>query len=170
MLVRHDDAPRLMFRSLNSFFTAATDFIASGEYLDTDQLPSDFAGAADHIAERLERMQGSTDRAPARPLKRPTTPLTASFGDFVQRCGAILTTTGMEATILEVYGKQTIPLNPGSVWLNRQSSTRPASVSTFTPGFWTLLEKRWRARSASRRPAQHIPTSSRWPVRHPQDA
>lgn len=42
VLVLHDDAPRLKFRSLDNFFKAAIDSVARGNFLDTFSLPSDF--------------------------------------------------------------------------------------------------------------------------------
>lgn len=44
VLVLHDDAPRLKFRSLGSFFGAAIDYVKSDRFLDTFLLPSDFDG------------------------------------------------------------------------------------------------------------------------------
>jgi hypothetical protein len=44
VLVSHDDAPRLMFRSLEGFFRAAVEYIQGGEFFDTHELPSEFDG------------------------------------------------------------------------------------------------------------------------------
>jgi hypothetical protein len=44
VLVVHDDAPRLMFRSPESFFRAAVKHIKGVEFFDTHDLPSEFDG------------------------------------------------------------------------------------------------------------------------------
>ena len=44
VLVRHDDAPRLMFRSPEGFFRAAVEYVRGGEFFDTHDLPSEFDG------------------------------------------------------------------------------------------------------------------------------
>ncbi len=44
VLVPHDDAPRLKFRSLENFFEAAIDYVGRDKFLDTYSLPSDFSG------------------------------------------------------------------------------------------------------------------------------
>jgi hypothetical protein len=172
VLVSHDGEPRLLFRSLGNFFRAASEIVASGEYLDTSELRGDFigpertktdlsaakkliavaknlkderqtdalcfaadllpdteadqieklldfdnAGAAEYLAERLKRIPY---RKPARKTKTSTKPVKEAFDDFVERCGEILKKTDLETTVLEMYGKKTIRLERGPVWLNME--------------------------------------------------
>lgn len=41
--VNHDDAPQLKYRSLDGLFEGAVEFVRKGEFLDTHELPSEFA-------------------------------------------------------------------------------------------------------------------------------
>lgn len=173
--VNHGDAPRMLFRSLENFFTESIEAVAASDYLDIHELRGDFAGpdrtekdrtaarklialakklngdqltdalcfaadllgddnideieglldfdnigAADHLAERLERIPKVTRRQSVAAKQGTPKPKTELFDDFVTRCGEILKSAGITATVLEMYGKNTIRLEPGSVWLNMQ--------------------------------------------------
>lgn len=172
VLMSHDDAPRIMFRSLESFFSAASEFIAAGEYLDIAELSSDFSGAdrtkgdltaanklivlakkltdanqtdalcfaadllsddqldeikalldfdnaeaIDYITERLQRVQKvvGSKKAVKQVAKTKET-----FDGFVVRCGETLLAAGFSATVVQMYGKNTIRIDPGPVWLDMQ--------------------------------------------------
>lgn len=172
--MNHDDAPRLMSRSLENFFAVATAFVADGEYLDTAELASDFESpertkqdlaaakrlialakkpgvlegevltdalrfacdllsdndveqieslldfdqseVEEHVAARLARINKTKGRrAVGKAKKKPTQ---ETFDGFVVRCSDILTKAGFAANVVEMYGKNTIRLDPGPVWLN----------------------------------------------------
>ncbi len=174
VLMNHDDAPRLMYRSLNHFFAATTAFVADGEYLDTAELASDFESpertkqdraaakqlmtlakkpgeldsevltdalrfacdllsdddveqmeslldfdlyeVEEHVSARLARIKKTKGRRAGGTAKTKSPPET--FDSFVVRCGDILTKAGFAANVVEMYGKNTIRLDPGPVWLN----------------------------------------------------
>lgn len=169
VLVSHDDQPRLMFRSLDGFFRAAASYVDSGEFLDTHELPSAFAGAertkADAAAARklMALLQGKSDLDEAaridaarfacdllsdeqlaelkkllainkeyvrehvqqrlQRIKRPAARKTAQqavsdFDSFVESCAGLLRHKGIAATVLNIYGKNTIRIDPGPIWLN----------------------------------------------------
>lgn len=174
VLMNHDDAPRLMYRSLENFFAAATAFVADGEYLDTAELASDFESpertkqdltaakrlialakkrdaledevrtdalrfacdllsdddveqlesllafdlyeVEEHVSARLARIKKTKGRRAGGTAK--TKSPSETFDSFVVRCGDILTKAGFAANVVEMYGKNTIRLDPGPVWLN----------------------------------------------------
>lgn len=169
VLVSHDDQPRLMFRSLDGFFRAATSYVAGGEFLDTHELPSPFAGpertkadataarklmalledesgldeatridaarfacdllsdeqlaemkkllaidnesVREHVQQRLERIQSPAARKAAQQAA-------SDFDSFVESCAQLLQKEGIAATVLNMYGKNTIRIDPGPIWLN----------------------------------------------------
>jgi hypothetical protein len=173
VLVRHGDSPLILSRTLDRFFRSARDFVAEGEFLETSELTTDFAGAdrtqgdlaaagrlikmakslegddrtdalcfaadllgdaeveqiralldfddagaADHLAERLKRIPKARGSKVVRSRGNPAKPQRESFDEFVVRCGELLKTAGLKATVVEMYGKKTIRLDPGSVWMN----------------------------------------------------
>jgi hypothetical protein len=170
VLVSHDDAPRLMYRSLDGFFRAAAKFVRNGEFLDTHQLPSDFAGpkrtkrdsavarrlldlgrtegdeiddedrtdalrfacdllsdgqigeihallrsedeyVREHAADRLKGIPGTR-------AKKTLRDAGADYDNFVERCAKRLQREGIRASVLTSYGKKTIRVDPGGIWLN----------------------------------------------------
>ena len=170
VLMNHDDAPRLMYRSLENYFSAATAFVADDEFLETAELASDFESpertkqdqaaakqlmtlakkpgeldnevltdalrfacdllsdddieqmeslldfdlyeVEEHVSARLARINKTKGRRAVGKATKET------FDSFVVRCGGILTKAGFAASVVAMYGKNTIRLDPGPVWLN----------------------------------------------------
>lgn len=169
--VSHDDAPRLLFRSLDNLFVALT-AVAMGDddfFLDTYELPPEFLlpqrttkdasiakkliswAAADENAEATQRtdalrfacdlfadeqlneikallkiddpelrehVEARLSRMPGKKAKQAVKQAVTTFDGFVEQCGELLQKAGVKATVLPMYGKNTIRLDPGPVWLN----------------------------------------------------
>jgi hypothetical protein len=81
-------------------------------------LDFDNAAATDYLTSRLSRIPEAAGQTKAGSDKGQAKPAKESFNDFVERCGTILDAAGIEAAVVEMYGKKTIRLEPGSVWLN----------------------------------------------------
>lgn len=186
VLVSHDDSPRLLFRSLDSFFAVAAKLVASGESLDTSELPGDFAAGVrskqdlaiarqlialtrqeetldeqeqidalrfacdllsdndvDEIAELLhddseyvvEYATARLKRIASAPARKALGQSEDSFDSFVERCGQALQAAGIAANVVPMYGKQTIRLDPGPIWLNMEAFYAARKRPDFTEYF-----------------------------------
>ncbi len=171
VLVNHDDQPKLLARSIESFLRTAIDYVSEGDYLEIHELPTDFDGpdrtkgdlvasrallqllqtedaltedeqvdagrfacdllpdkevkgikalleidneyVQEHVTARLSRLQ--------KPAACKAVPKSAeTFDSFVIQCAEALKKAGIAATTVEMYGKPTIRLDPGPVWLNME--------------------------------------------------
>jgi hypothetical protein len=169
--VHHDDSSRLKFRSLKGFFHGTIDYIQGGRFLDTDAMPSEFAGSTrtesdraiarelidlatrqvtlndqertdalrfacdllsdddvdeiggllkfedTHVREHLvNRLKGISGAKAARVLHQ----FEGEFDTFLERCAQTLRRAGILASVHPAYGKKTISIEPGPVWLNME--------------------------------------------------
>lgn len=169
--MNHEEGPKLLARSLDGFLRAAVEQVAEGEYLELEELATDFDGATrekkdlaaskalfkllqkknalseeeqidvarfacdllpdsdvagikallkidneyvrEHVTARLSRLK--------KPAARKAVQKSAeTFDSFVIQCAKILAQAGINATAVEMYGKQTIRLDPGPIWLNME--------------------------------------------------
>lgn len=67
----------------------------------------------EHVTARLSRLKKSAAR---KAVKKSA----ETFDSFVINCAKVLKKAGIAATTVEMYGKPTIRLDPGPVWLNMQ--------------------------------------------------
>ena len=196
VLMSHDDAPRILFRSLKNFFAAASEFVSTGEYLDTSELAGDFAApertradvaaakrlgalarkldgeeqidalcfaadlfgdedvdeirgllefdraeASDYVTERIGRIKGAKRQKSSGSATGQSKAVKESFDEFVVRCGKILVTAGLRAEVVEMYGKNTIRLNPGPVWMNMQFFFESRKRADFSDYLLDLAQK-----------------------------
>jgi hypothetical protein len=69
------------------------------------------ADIREHVSSRLKRIPGEKARKAAKSA-------TDDFDTFVEARGQQLKTAGIAASVVEMYGKKTIRLDPGPIWLN----------------------------------------------------
>lgn len=67
----------------------------------------------EHVTARLARI-----KKPA--ARKAVQKSTETFDSFVVNCAKVLKKAGINATAVEMYGKQTIRLDPGPIWLNME--------------------------------------------------
>ncbi|MCI0741539.1 MAG: SMI1/KNR4 family protein [Gemmataceae bacterium] len=171
VLVLYDDLPRLMFRSLDGFFQSAIEYVQSGAFLDTYELPSEFTGPErtkndmsiarelidlatkreSHEQERIDALRFACDllsdedvdeigkllndedeyvrdhasrrlqRIPGAKAKKALSDLEGDFDSFVERCAQRLQGEGINGSVQDAYGKKTIRIDPGPIWLNMEA-------------------------------------------------
>lgn len=171
VLVNHDDQPKLLARSIESFLRTAIDYVSEGDYLEIHEFPTDFDGPyrtkgdlvasrallqllqtddaltedeqvdagrfacdllsdkeiagiqalleiddeyiQEHVTTRLSRLQKLAARKAVQKSAE-------TFDSFVIQCAKILKQAGIAATTVEMYGKPTVRLDLGPVWLNME--------------------------------------------------